>query len=563
MKDVTHSEKEDQKKNSQLKRLRLGLHAGALLILLGYYYFYLPPLNYASMAFWAFLGLGALLFFIAEAVYDSELKRTHRQKARQANLGQRLRSALSQKDRPKRKYRILFAGVGLVLLAYLAIQVIYSPLFMADRYAHMIELDKKDFKEDFPETDASQIPLIDRDTAALLGNRRLGELSELVSQFEAAPDYTQINIQGHPYRVSPLEYAGFFKWLNNFRQGIPNYIQVDMVSGDTKLVGLEQTMRYTNDDLFFRNAKRVLRLRYPFAIFNQPSFEVDDQGHPYYVATTYGKHFIVKEPEPTGVVLLDAVSGETQHYQLDQVPGWIDRVYSSDIILHQLQMNGKYRGGFWNALFAKAGVTKPTAGYNYLPMNDDIFLYTGVTSVAQDASNIGFVLVNMRTKETSFYPLTAAEEISAMKSSEGSVQEKGYQATFPLLINLKGNPMYILSLKDQAGLIKQYALIDVNNYQNVIIAQSVPALIEEYAKASGAHFEEVSQMEDLKTIEGQLDQIAAVVKEGNSVYYLKIDGSIYQVPIQLNEELPFLVPDTAVKLQVKEDGQVEKMEVVD
>lgn len=481
MKDVTHSEKEDQKKNSQLKRLRLGLHAGALLILLGYYYFYLPPLNYASMAFWAFLGLGALLFFIAEAVYDSELKRTHRQKARQANLGQRLRSALSQKDRPKRKYRILFAGVGLVLLAYLAIQVIYSPLFMADRYAHMIELDKKDFKEDFPETDVSQIPLIDRDTAALLGNRRLGELSELVSQFEAAPDYTQINIQGHPY----------------------------------------------------------------------------------YVATTYGKHFIVKEPEPTGVVLLDAVSGETQHYQLDQVPGWIDRVYSSDIILHQLQMNGKYRGGFWNALFAKAGVTKPTAGYNYLPMNDDIFLYTGVTSVAQDASNIGFVLVNMRTKETSFYPLTAAEEISAMKSSEGSVQEKGYQATFPLLINLKGNPMYILSLKDQAGLIKQYALIDVNNYQNVIIAQSVPALIEEYAKASGAHFEEVSQMEDLKTIEGQLDQIAAVVKEGNSVYYLKIDGSIYQVPIQLNEELPFLVPDTAVKLQVKEDGQVEKMEVVD
>lgn len=559
MKDVTNSSRPFKSSSNKGRFIAYLIWLAAMGV---YYYLFLPPLNYASFAFWVFLGWLFIGSLVIELLFDTFKQGGIVWQTEGTLFKKKIKIKVENKGTFPKKYPLFLEAFGILVVFYVGVQLICSPLFMADQFAHMIDVQTKDFKEDFPETNVNQIPLIDRDTAILLGNRRLGELSEIVSQFEAASDYTQINIQGRPYRVSPLEYAGFFKWMNNYKEGIPNYIQVDMVSGETQLIDLPEKMKYTNDDLLNRNAKRRLRFKYPFALFGHPSFEVDDTGHPYYVATTYRKRFIFKEPEVNGVVLLDAVSGQTQFYDIKDAPHWIDRVYSSDLILHQLQMNGLYKGGFWNSKFSKTGVTKPTEGYNYLPINNDIYLYTGVTSVVSDASNIGFVLVNMRTKEAKMYPLTAAEEYSAMKSAEGSVQEKGYKATFPLLINLNGQPLYILSLKDQAGLIKQYALIDVANYQNVLIANSVGELIRQYGKAKHITFKEVHDQGELKEIQGQADQIQAVVKDGNTVYYLKIGNVIYQVPIQLNDELPFLVPHTSVKLQVAQDGKVEKMDLL-
>ena len=94
-------------------------------------------------------------------------------------------------------------------------------------------------------------------------------------------------------------------------------------------------------------------------------------------------------------------------------------------------------------------------------MDGDVWVYTGVTSVNADESNIGFVLMNLRTGESKYYNIAGAEEYSAMSSAEGQVQNLGYRASFPSLINIKNIPTYIMVLKDNAGLVKMYALVNV------------------------------------------------------------------------------------------------------
>lgn len=545
MKDVTNSVKQPFKKSGPTKRLKWILYILFFIGLAIYYYVTLPPIHYASIQFWTFLFIICVGILIIQLLLDGA-------------------TAFSLKQMPKnnRIYKLLLYPWPILFVIFIVSKLVFSPFFFAKQYANMIQIETADFVQDFKETNTKDIPLIDRDTAERLGNRKIGALSHLVSQFEAASDYTQVNIKDRPYRVSPLEYAGFFKWLNNYQEGIPNYIQVDMVSGEVSLETPSKPIKYSHADLFNRDVNRHLRFKFPFTMFGNPTFEVDDEGNPYYIASTYGRNFFLSEPEVTGLITLNATTGETQRYELTNIPTWVDRVYSAELILHQLQMNGEYKNGFWNAMFAKEGVTMPTEGYNYLPLNDDIYLYTGITSVAADESNIGFVLVNMRTKEAKMFPVSAAEEFSAMESAEGSVQEKGYKATFPLLINIKGKPMYILSLKDSSGLIKSYALIDVQNYQRVYIDTNIDRLIQQYVNDNQLNIDEVDITEEtLETFRGKIEQIQATVVEGNTVYYFMMNGEIYRARIQLNSKLPFITAGQEIEFKATGEGIVQELEV--
>ncbi|MCW6681218.1 hypothetical protein NHG33_08440 [Aerococcaceae bacterium NML130460] len=549
MKDVTDSVKAATTKKGAKKALtrrwRTSLYILFTVAIAFYYYIVLPPIHYASMQFWTFLFIICAGLVIIKLISDGI-------------------QAITLRELPQFNwsYKLLVLPWFVLGLIFILGQFIFSPLFFAKQYAGMIDVQMVDFSTDFGETNTKEIPLIDRDTAIRLGNRKIGALSHLVSQFEAASDYTQVNVRNHPFRVTPLEYAGFFKWLNNFQEGIPNYLKVDMVTGDVTVETPKQVIRYSDADMFDRDVTRHLRFNYPFALFDKPSFEIDDEGNPYYIASTYGRNFFLSEPEVTGLITLNAITGETTRYALADIPTWVDRVYGAELILHQLKMNGEYKNGFWNSLFAKEGVTMPTEGYNYLPLNDDMYLYTGITSVAADESNIGFVLVNMRTKEARMFPVTAAEEFSAMESAEGSVQEKGYKATFPLLINIKGNPMYILSLKDSSGLIKSYALIDVQNYQRVYIDSNVDRLIQQYVNDNQLTLneEEITE-ETLVVFAGKIEQIQATVVDGNTVYYFMLDGKVYRAPIQLSEQLPFVKEGQQVEFKATEDGVVRELEV--
>lgn len=443
-----------------------------------------------------------------------------------------------------------------------------SPFFRAKDYAQLIEVEEKNFAEDFVENDTSGIPLMDRDTATRLGDRQIGGVSELVSQFVPASDYIQINIEDVPYRVTPLQYASFFRWVNNRSEGVPGYIRVNMVSGNAEIVDVKEGIKYSDSERFGRNVKRHLRFSYPTAIFGEPSFEVDDEGHPYYVATTYKTRFFFNYKEPTGVITLDAVTGETVRYELDESPQWVDRVYSAELILSQLDDYGKYQDGYWNSLIGQQGVTTTTDGYNYLSIEEDIFMYTGVTSVNSDASNIGFYLVNLRTKEAEYFPVVSADEFSAMESAVGSVQQMRYESTFPILINLEGRPYYLSSLKDDSGLVRLYALVDAQNYQTVYTDSRIDNVIAMMYEDLGIEsdlevVEEIENEEELIAFSGQVSEISQAVVSGDTIYYFMINGEVYKANINLHDDLPFVNEGTVIDGFADEANNIEEITTIE
>ena len=282
----------------------------------------------------------------------------------------------------------------------------------------------------------------------------MGQMSGYVSQYYVSDQYTQINYNNDILRVTPLEYYDLVRWIMHDKDGINAYITVNSTTGEANLVKIDGGMKIMPSAYFNHDLNRVLRFRYPTKIFGNAKFEIDDNGIPYWVAPTISYTGISNKTKITGAVILNPVTGESKLYNLSEIPTWVDNVYYSSIVMEMLDDWGMYINGFFNSFIGQKNVVKTTDGYNYLALNNDIYLYTGITSVASDESNLGFVLCNLRTGETTYYSAPGAEEYSAMSSAEGQVQQMNYKSTFPLLINLAGKPTYLVSLKDQAGLVK-------------------------------------------------------------------------------------------------------------
>lgn len=449
-------------------------------------------------------------------------------------------------------------GFGLIflLLVWMAIAtVIGQRIFNASRYRDLIVMTDGDFTQDVAELQMSQIPVVDKDTASRLGSRKLGEMTELVSQFEIENQYTQINYKGTPYRVTPLAYADPIKWFYNMRKGLPAYIAVDMVTQETDLVWLENGMKYSTSEYFFRNIYRYLRFSYPTRIFENISFEIDDDGVPYWVAPVVQYRIGWWDGKDiSGAILVNAVTGESQYYAKEDVPEWIDQLYTSDLIIEQLDDNGRFQNGFINSIFGQRNVRRTTYGYNYLAIHDDVYLYTGMSSVTADESNIGFVLVNLRTKETKFYVVPGATEYSAMGSAQGQVQHLQYTATFPLLLNISGRPAYFVSLKDAAGLVKMYAFVDVAQYQIVGTGSTVDEAKKNYRQALNMEEIEPGTPLEEQTVKGTVDAVADAVVSGNTQYYFTLRGqdAVYVADISVYEKLPFLKAGDMVEITYQE-----------
>ncbi len=400
-------------------------------------------------------------------------------------------------------------------------------LFRAASYRQLLSVSEGDFTKDVQEITYDRIPTLDYDSATKLGTRKMGELSDMVSQFTVLDNYTQINYKGRPTRVTPLGYADLFKWINNVGAGIPAYISIDMVSQEVSVHRLESGMKYSNSDHFDRYLLRHLRFHYPTYIFSEANFEIDEDGTPFWVCPRiryriglYGGRDIC------GVVLVNAVTGEHHYYDVADVPAWVDRVYDAEMIIEQYDYFGTLQKGYWNSVFGQKDCKQTTDGYNYIAIGDDVYMYTGVTSVAADESNVGFILTNQRTKATSFYPIAGAEEFSAMSSAEGEVQNLKYQATFPLLLNVGGEPTYFIALKDNAGLVKMYAMVNVRQYQIVGKGQSLEECEKNYVALIGtSDLQEEKAPAETATVTGVITDIRTAVVGGNSVYYFRVEGS--------------------------------------
>lgn len=439
------------------------------------------------------------------------------------------------------KYSLILAGILIVLIPVGTF--ISSPIFNAKSYQKQLVLDKKaDFYKDNKTISYESIPVVDRESAIRLGDRKMGEMVDYVSQFEVDQSYEQINYKDNPYRVTPLEYSDLIKWFTNHGDGLPAYIRVNMVSQESEVVKLKEGMKYSKSDHFGRKIERHLRANYPSLMFDTLAFEINDDGIPYWIAPVYEyKIGLFGGKDIVGAVLVNAINGDHDYYDIKKVPEWVDRVYPSNLILTQLENYGKYTNGYLNTLLSQKGVLQPTDGYNYIAINDDVYLYTGLTSVSKDASNVGFAMINLRTKDGKFYNISGAEEYSAMSSAEGEVQNLKYKARFPILINAGGHPTYFLSLKDDANLVKKYAFVSVENYQLVATGDSVAqaeqayyALLESNGKKTNAG--------DFKTnkLTGIISEINEAVVDGNSTYYFKIEGNdtIFIGDISLSDHFP-------------------------
>lgn len=529
--------------------IRLLVSAGLIFLL---FYSMLPAINLKDRNFLLFLIISILLVMIVnlptyvKMFFESLSQGSPTIIGHNPMTGQPIYSKTPRKKDSMKIARPLKIGFGIIaiLIVWAAISIVIGHRFFnASRYRDLITISDGDFTQDVAELQMSQIPVVDRDTASRLGSRKLGEMTDLVSQFEIEENYTQINYKGSPYRVTPLAYADPIKWLYNRKTGLPAYITVDMVTQETDLVWLDEGMKYSTSEYFFRNIYRYLRFSYPTKIFETISFEIDEEGTPYWVAPVVQYRIGWWDGKDiSGAVLVNAVTGESQYFPKEEVPTWIDQLYTSDLIIEQLDDNGKFQNGFINSIFGQRNVRRTTYGYNYLAINDDVYLYTGMSSVTADESNIGFVLVNLRTKETKFYAVPGATEYSAMGSAQGQVQHLQYTATFPLLLNVSGRPAYFVSLKDAAGLVKMYAFVDVAQYQLVGTGATVDEAKKNYRQALNMEEIELGATTEEETIKGVISSIADVVISGNTCYYFTLVGrnEVYTAEISVYEQLPFI-----------------------
>ena len=484
------------------------------------YYFLLPPINVSSFDFWIFVFILMIVFSISSFILSIDKK-----------------GRLT--DMPKIPGYVLMSGFGIFTIIIL-INLFVSPVFQASSYAKRITVNEEtNFTDDIKQVNFDALPLLDKQSSQKLGDRVMGQMPELVSQFTVSNLYTQINYNDKIVRVTPLEYADWIKYFTNHKEGVKGYITVNSVSGEATLTKLDKGMKYMPSALFSEDLYRHIRFKYPTNIFGEEQFEIDNEGNPYWIIPTIKYTGVGMKKEISGIITVDAIPGKTEKYAVKDVPTWIDHVYSADLIIEQIDNWGEYKNGFLNSIFGQKNVVRTTTGYNYTVMNDDVYLYTGVTSVMADQSNLGFVLTNMRTKETKFYAIPGAEEYSAMASAEGQVQQMKYVATFPLLINLNGKPTYLISLKDNAGLVKMYAFVDVQDYQKVVVtdaSQGIEKAAQNYLGEAVQNGDEVIE----KTI--TVKSIKEATLEGTTIYYL-IDsgGQKYKVSLKVNNDiLPFV-----------------------
>ena len=455
-------------------------------------------------------------------------------------------------------YILPIAIICVVILA----AITGSQVFNSTKYAEILTVKDTEFSQDVPESAGTDsIALMDTASAKMLGDREIGSLSNVVSQFNVSYDYSQIDFGGKPIKVSALEYAGFFKWINNRDNGVCGYVTVDPVSMSASYQE-SKGMKYVPSAYLLEDAYRHIWLKYPTTMFGNLHFEIDEEGHPYYIASVYDRTISLFGGETvTGCIILDPVTGETEKYDVADIPRWVDIVFDGDLICKQYNWHGTLQNGFVNSIIGKKGCKQittyyseetedeePISDYGYVAKDGDIWIYTGVTSVNGDSSNIGFLLANERTGESHYFAVAGADEKSAMAAAEGEVQEKGYQASFPSLINVNGNSTYIMVLKDDGGLVKLYAAVNVEQYNLVTTAATQAQCIANYKEMLGIS-EKTEEEQEAQSTTITVSSIKYIDIDGNTyIYLIDADDNFYKAKASSFEQMLLLKEGDKVEL---------------
>ena len=509
-------------------KVRIALFVIFAAVIGGFYYAYFPAINIHLEIFWTTL----IVVFLSLAII----------------LG--AKSSISQmvgrlSKKPSIKEFSWFAKLCSVLvIVCVGVLIVGSALgatlFCSRAYANLLPVDKREFTEDIEQSDqVTDIALMDTESARIFGNRKIGSLSDVVSQYEIEADYTQISIKGQPMKVSGLKYASFFKWWNNRNSGVPGYVQVNPVNSEAKYVKLTKPMKYVPSAYFNYNLQRHVQLTYPTKIISGYKFEVDDDGNPYYICPTMTARVgLFGGIDVNGVIICDPIDGECKYYAIGDCPSWVDSVYDGHLLTKKYNWHGMLSGGYINSIIGQKGCKQATDDFGYKIIGDDVWVYTGVTSANGDQSNIGFVMMNQRTSEARYYQVSGAEEHSAMSAAEGEVQEKGYKASFPSLINVSGTPTYIMVLKDAGGLVKLYAMVNVEQYNIVATATSQTKVFEEYKTLLASDGKLETEENDLKEDTITVQSVEYIDSDDGTMVYIKdTNHQVYKQAFKEDESL--------------------------
>lgn len=503
------------------------------------FYFSLPVINIHSASFWTFILVQIAVFTIILFILSTIV-------FRKAKVNKMILTIPA----------ILFCA--LLVIALLG-GLFSSPIFHSKKYSSRIQIEKGQFDKDVPALkDISKIPLMDTASAKILGNRTIGSLSNVVSQYDVSKSYTTICYNNSVMKVAPLEYAGFFKYESNKKSGIPGYVLVNPTTNEAKYVKLTKGIKYSPSGYFGGSLQRKIRFDYPTKIIESYNFQIDDKGEPYWIVTCSKAGTFLGCYSPNEVIILNAVSGKSKIYDLKKAPEWIDMAYTGNTVEYLYNSYGTLKNGFFNSLFSQKGCTQTTDDYGFVIKNDDVYIYTGVTSTVSDKSNLGFILVNSRTGDYKYYKCAGAEENSAMSAAQGVVQNYGYKASFPALINIGKEPAYAMVLKDGSGLVKMYAMVNVKNYTIVATGETLTQTLSNYQSAlnnAGKNIDIDTIESDTKTVELSIKDIKFLNSDNKTFCYIKDDNNnCYKQDFSKNEKLVLLnVGDTVSITYGKDD----------
>lgn len=481
------------------------------------YYNILPPFNIHSEEMWMFILMAVL---VGVAINAWTIIKSLLVPKEPTVVGSKRKVFARMKRNP------IFILPLAIIVFFAGGILLSSPILRASAYNQILDVRTGDFATDIKEVNYDQIPILDSASAAKIAEREMGSMVDMVSQYEVSSYYNQINYQGKPVRVTPLRYGDLIKWITNRSQGVPAYMRIDMTTQDVDLIKLEDGIRYSPFEHFGRNLTRYVRFRYPTAMIRSVNFEIDEEGVPYWICSVEDKTIgLFGGTDIKGAIIVNAVTGEHVYHNVNETPKWMDKIYDAELLIEQYNYYGTLKKGYINSVFGQRECLRATDGYNYIALDDDVWVYTGVTSIGGDESNVGFVLMNSRTKETNYYQISGAEEYSAMASAQGQVQHLRYEATFPILLNIADEPTYFLALKDEAGLVKKYAMVNIQKYQIVAIGDTVAECEKAYRNLMAGSGIEVVNTDHATTLpNATITMVTSIVADGNTYYYLMLEG---------------------------------------
>lgn len=515
------------------------------------YYIMIPALNFKSPDFYTFFILLIAVFSGSFYLFIGAGKKVER------------------KEYFKKRSIVTIIMVAVLVVVMVVGWLVGSTFFRAKSYSNLVTVQESDFSEDFKDIKYDEVPRLDATTSKVLADQQLGSLSEYKSQYVVSSVSTQINYQGTPVRVAYLEYADVFKWFNNTKNGLPAYMLIDLVSQKVTAVNciekFGEGIKYSPTELFNEKLVRHLRFQFPTAILDTPNFEINDDGYPYWITPVLDKTIgLFGGTDVKGAIITDALTGESNYYNIetirtDSTLNWIDVVYNQNLLVEQYNYHGKLSNGFWNSIIFQNDVNIASQGNGVIAMDDDVWVYTGVTSSEADASNFGFILCNQRTKELRYYQKGGAMESSAQESAADAVQNYGYRAIFPILLDIEGQPTYFMSLYGDSYTVKGYALVNLDdktivgtglldteksdvNALNAAVENYIAALKDKNKVDINANADDYKVTDDntsvtdtvnddVKTVTGVVTDVKTAVNNGNTVYYLQIENKYYYISV--------------------------------